>query len=328
MAKTANQKLKLLYLLKIFMEKTDETHSLTMPEIISSLSAYGITAERKSLYHDIELLRQYGVDIIGFSGNKTYYYHIGSRQFELAELKLLVDSVQSAKFITAKKSRELIHKITSLASIHEAAQLDRQVYMTARVKTDNEKIYYNVDLIHHAIHTNSQISFQYFQWDVKKQPVLKKQGAFYTASPWALTWDDEKYYMIAYDSSIIKHFRVDKMLNLSLNEKQREGRELFAHQFDMSLYSKKVFGMFTGKETLVTLRCRNTMAGVIIDRFGSDLAFFPDGEEYFLVKVNVAVSRQFIAWVISLGEDVCITAPENILEQMQQETRRLMQQYL
>lgn len=329
MARTSNQKLKLLYLLKIFMEKTDETHSLTMADIISSLSSYGIKAERKSLYDDIELLRQYGVDIIGCSEGKTYHYHIGNRQFELAELKLLVDSVQSAKFITAKKSRELIRKIISLASTHEAAQLDRQVYMASRVKTDNEKIYYNVDLIHHAIHINSQISFQYFQWDVNKQPVLKKQGDFYTASPWALTWDDENYYMIAYDSSgIIKHFRVDKMLNIFLNEKEREGQKIFTQQFDMSLYSKKIFGMFTGEETLVTLRCRNTMAGVIIDRFGSEPVFFPDGPDHFLIKVKVAVSRQFIAWVISLGEDVSITAPENLLEQMKQETRRLMRQYL
>lgn len=328
MAKGTNQKLKIVYLMKILLEKTDETHSITMSEIISSLEAYDIPAERKSIYSDIESLRQYGMDIIGEQKGKTYYYHVGNRQFELAELKLLVDSVQSAKFITAKKSRELIKKIEGLASKYEASQLHRQVFVSERVKTMNESIYYNVDLIHGAINSNTQITFQYFQWDVNKEIVLKRDGGLYQVSPWALSWEDENYYMIAYDSieNKVKHFRVDKMLHITVGEKKREGHEFFK-QFDMALYAKKMFGMFAGEEQRVKLECVNELAGVIIDRFGKDVAIVKMDDKHFMVNVKVAVSRQFIAWVIALGEGVRIVGPESVLEQMRKETDRLVKQY-
>lgn len=192
----ANQKLKQLYLMKILLENTDETHSMTMPEIVSSLKAYDITAERKSIYDDIEALRLYGMDIIGEKSGKTYLYHIGSRDFELAELKLLVDSVQSSKFITAKKSNELIEKIERIASKYEAKQLQRQVYVAERIKTMNESIYYIVDIIHNAIANNVKIKFQYFQWNVDKKQELRHGGEYYLISPWALSWDNENYYLI------------------------------------------------------------------------------------------------------------------------------------
>ncbi|MCI8490491.1 MAG: WYL domain-containing protein [Lachnospiraceae bacterium] len=328
MAKGSNQKLKIVYLMKILLEKTDETHSITMAEIIESLEAYGVSAERKSIYSDMESLRQYGMDIIGEQQERTYYYHVGNRQFELAELKLLVDSVQSAKFITAKKSRELIKKIEGLASKYEASQLHRQVFVSERVKTMNESIYYNVDLIHAAINSNVQITFQYFQWNVNKEMVLKKDGAFYAASPWALSWDDENYYLIAYDSTAqkIKHFRVDKMLHITVGDKKREGKELF-FQFDIGLYAKKMFGMFAGKEQMVKLECVNEFAGVIIDRFGKDTALVKSDEHHFTVTVRVAVSRQFMAWVIALGEGVRVVGPEPVLKQMDEEIDRLIRQY-
>lgn len=328
MAKGNNQKLKIVYLMKILLEKTDDTHSITMAEIISSLETYGISAERKSIYSDIENLRLYGMDIIGEQQDRTYYYHVGSRQFELAELKLLVDSVQSAKFITARKSRELIKKIEGFASKYEASQLQRQVFVAERVKTMNESIYYNVDLIHTAIGANSQITFQYFQWNVKKEMELKRGGALYEISPWALSWDDENYYMIAYDSneSKIKHFRVDKMLHITIVYKKREGKELF-NQFDMALYAKKTFGMFGGEEQNVKLECANELAGVIIDRFGKDVTLIKKDEAHFIVNVRVALSRQFLAWVIALGEGAKIVGPESVLEQMKLEAVRLVEQY-
>ena len=229
MAERMNQKLKILYLMKILLEKTDETHSITVQEMITALASYGITAERKSLYSDLESLRTYGLDVIGVQENRNYYYHVGNRQFELAELKLLVDSVQSARFITARKSAELIHKIEGLASQYEASKLNRQVYVTERVKTMNESIYYNVDSIHTAISENAQIRFQYFNWNVDKEMLLRRNGGYYEISPWALTWNDENYYLVGYDSSEtkIKHFRVDKMLHIEMLPEKREGREVF-----------------------------------------------------------------------------------------------------
>ena len=328
MAKGSNQKLKIVYLIKILTEKTDEQHSITMNEIISELKAYGVNAERKSLYNDIENLRQYGLDIVGEQHDRTYYYYLVSRQFELAELKLLVDSVQSAKFITERKTNQLIKKIEGLASKYQASQLQHQVYVSQRVKTTNEKIYYNVDKIHTAIDRNSMISFQYFQWNVKKEMVLRKDGEPYIVSPWALTWDDENYYLVGFDSEagLIKHFRVDKMLRIALSNETREGRGHFK-KLDMADYARKSFGMIGGEEETVKLQVSNGLAGVIIDRFGKDVMMIPVDEDHFNVSVDVRVSRQFLGWVFSLGESVRILGPEAVVDQMKAETQRLIGQY-
>lgn len=329
MAERTSQKLKLLYLMKILLQKTDETHGITMPEIISELNAYGISAERKGLYNDMECLRTYGMEIAGYQEERAYYYKVVDRQFELAELKLLVDSVQSAKFITTKKSRELIEKITGLASKYEATQLNRQVYMAERIKTKNEGIYYNVDAIYNAIAENVKITFQYFQWNIKKQMELRHDGALYQVSPWALSWDDDNYYLIAYDEKEekIKHFRVDKMLHIEMTEEKREGRWVFK-EFDIAVYARKMFGMFDGEEEMVKILCHNSLAGVMIDRFGKDISLIPVDEEHFSVTVRVAVSRQFLSWVMALGEGAKIIGPDIVVEQVKTEVERLVKQYL
>lgn len=329
MAERTSQKLKLLYLMKILLQKTDETHGITMPEIISELNAYGISAERKGLYNDMECLRTYGMEIAGYQEERAYYYKVVDRQFELAELKLLVDSVQSAKFITTQKSRELIEKITGLASKYEATQLNRQVYMAERIKTKNEGIYYNVDAIYNAIAENVKITFQYFQWNIKKQMELRHDGALYQVSPWALSWDDDNYYLIAYDEKEekIKHFRVDKMLHIEMTEEKREGRWVFK-EFDIAVYARKMFGMFDGEEEMVKILCYNSLAGVMIDRFGKDISLIPVDEEHFSVTVRVAVSRQFLSWVMALGEGAKIIGPDVVVEQVKTEVERLVKQYL
>ncbi len=329
MAERTSQKLKLLYLMKILLQKTDETHGITMPEIISELNAYGISAERKGLYNDMECLRTYGMEIAGYQEERAYYYKVVDRQFELAELKLLVDSVQSAKFITTKKSRELIEKITGLASKYEATQLNRQVYMAERIKTKNEGIYYNVDAIYNAIAENVKITFQYFQWNIKKQMELRHDGALYQVSPWALSWDDDNYYLIAYDEKEekIKHFRVDKMLHIEMTEEKREGRWVFK-EFDIAVYARKMFGMFDGEEEMVKILCHNSLAGVMIDRFGKDISLIPVDEEHFSVTVRVAVSRQFLSWVMALGEGAKIIGPDIVVEQVKTEVERLVKQYV
>ncbi|MCD8153492.1 MAG: WYL domain-containing protein [Clostridiales bacterium] len=328
MAKGANQKLKIMYLMKILLEQTDEDHSISMSEILSALNQYGITAERKSIYNDLESLRQFGMDIIGEHRDRMYYYHVGKRQFELAELKLLVDSVQSAKFITVKKSNELIKKIESLASRHEASQLQRQVYVANRIKTMNGSIYYNVDEIHGAIAANRQIRFQYFQWNVKKEMKLRRDGAYYQISPWALSWDDENYYLIAFDSAEgkIKHFRVDKMLRIESVKDRREGREQFK-EFDMAVYARKMFGMYGGREENVKLCCENKLVGAIIDRFGKEVSIMKEDEQHFSVNVKVAVSNQFIHWVMALGAGAKIVGPESVVAEVKEEIARLEKQY-
>lgn len=328
MPRGSNQKLKLMYLMKIFMEKTDDEHSLTMPQILEALASYDVIAERKSIYADIEALRVFGMDIIGEKRGKMYYYYLGNREFELAELKLLVDSVQSARFITSRKSHTLIRKIERLASDFEAKQLERQVYVAGRIKTNNESIFYNVDKIHTAIGANVKIQFRYFQWNIKKEREFRKNGEPYCISPWALSWDDENYYMVGFDheAGIIKHYRVDKMVNIELTTEMREGKDHF-RQFDMAAYSKKLFGMFDGAEENVRLEFENRFAGVVIDRFGKDTTFFPTDEEHFEIVVNVAVSRQFLGWIFALGEGVRIVGPESVVEQMKHEVGRIAEVY-
>ena len=197
MPKGTNQKLKLLFLMQILQERTDDNHGLTMQEIIDALQACDVTAERKSIYTDIVLLNQWGLDIVMEGVGRNTCYKMAGRHFELAELKLLVDAIQSSKFITEKKSNELIKKLENQVSKYDAKLLQRQVYVSGRIKTINESIYYNVDTIHNAITNNCKIKFQYFQWNIKKEMELKRSGEVYEISPWALTWDDENYDMTA-----------------------------------------------------------------------------------------------------------------------------------
>ena len=323
-----NQKLKMLYLVKIFSEETDDHHALTMPEIIAKLSAYGVNADRKTLYMDFEELRHFGLDIIAEKEGRNTFYSLGGRDFELPELKLLVDSVQSAKFITDRKSSELIKKLESLVSRYEARQLQRQVAITGRIKAMNESIYYNVDTIHEAIGNDRQIRFQYYRWNIKKEMELRRDGARYQISPWGLMWDDENYYLVGYDSvdQKIKHYRVDKMLRISVTDEKREGKEAF-RQFDMPKYTKSLFGMFSGEQKPVTLVVRNDLVGVILDRFGKDSIVIPLDEEHFKTTVNVAVSPQFFGWIMSFGTGMKILSPETTVKQLKEEIRQLAGQY-
>ena len=324
-----NQRLKMLYLLKILSEETDETHALTAQEIIAKLSDYNVNAERRTLYKDLAMLEQYGMDIITEQTSAGYYYHLGNRDFELPELKLLVDAVQSSKFITEKKSRELIKKLGGLVSKYDANHLKRQVVITGRVKTVNESIYYNVDIIHDAINADRQIRFHYYRWNTSKKMELRRNGDWYTISPWCLMWDDENYYMVGFDAedSSIKHYRVDKMIDLTISDCSRLGKKEF-RAFDMVKYSKQLFGMFSGDEVRVSLRCENDMVGVFLDRFGKDIIISPDGPDHYTTTIPVAFSNQFLGWVFSLGKGVQVIGPDFVVERMQEETRRLMSQYL
>ncbi|MEG0228633.1 MAG: WYL domain-containing protein [Lachnospiraceae bacterium] len=328
MPKGTNQKLKLYYLMKIMLEKTDDDHCITMPEIIAALDQYGVSAERKSIYTDLADLEKMGVDVIGEPFGKTYHYHLGSRQFELAELKLLVDAIQSSKFITARKSNELIHKLETMCSEYEAKELQRQVYVSGRIKTMNESIYYNVDYIHNAIGHNRKILFQYFQWNTKKKMELRHDGEYYHISPWGLSWDDENYYLVGYDSEnqMIKHYRVDKMVKIKMSEETRDGKKEFK-EFDVAAYAKKSFAMYGGKEENVKLLMDNCLAGVVIDRFGKDVHMVPANEDQFTTIVDVAVSRPFISWVFSLGPGATIIGPESVVNQVHEEIQRLTTQY-
>ena len=317
MPKGTKQKLKLYYLAKIMVEKTDDEHKLTMPQILEKLEGYGVTADRKSIYDDLETLGVLGIEIIGEKCGKSYTYHVGQKEFDLAELKLLVDAIQSSKFITEKKSNDLIRKITGFASEYEASQLKRQVVVRGRVKTMNESIYYIVDDIHNAITHNRKIRFEYLKWNLQKEMEPRKE-TLYEISPWVLTWDDENYYLIGFDShdGIVKHYRVDKIRNIELTDEMREGREHF-EKFDMAAYSRMSFGMFGGREVKVRLEFENDMVGVILDRFGKDITIMPSENEtgWSVTSVDIAMSDQFLGWIFSLGTGVRIAGPKEVADE-------------
>ena len=256
------------------------------------------------------------------------FYHLGNRDFELPELKLLVDSVQAAKFITDKKSKDLIKNLEALVSKYEGKRLHRQVVISGRIKTMNESIYYNVDKLHEAIGADSQIRFKYYQWNVEKKMELRRDGAWYQVSPWGLMWDDENYYLIGYDAEDdkIKHYRVDKMLRIAVTGERREGKDQFK-KFNLPHYTKSLFGMYGGNETRVTIEAENAMVGVLIDRFGKDIIIVPIDEDHFRTVVNVAVSKQFFGWIIALGEGIKITGPDAVVDQMKAEIVRMVRQY-
>ena len=328
MAKSIDQKLKLLYLQKILFENTDENNGLTCAEIIEKLAGYGISVERKTFYNDIEALRGFGVDI-ETSKDKTVKYFIGERLFEAPELKLLVDAVQASRFITAKKSEKLIKKIESLAGKNESQKLQRQVFVTNRIKNINERIYYNVDGIHEAISGNFNIRFQYCDWNEKKERVPRHNGKYYVVSPWNLVWDAENYYLIAYNSEYdeIRHYRVDRMDNLSVCKEKRTGEEKFKG-LDLAEYMQKTFGMFGGDAKLVTLRCSNKMAGIMIDRFGENVLLRPVGDkEHFDITIEVSVSKQFYGWIFGLEPDVKIISPEFAISEYVDAASEILKKY-
>ena len=311
-----NQKLKLMYLAKILNEKTDENNTLTFAEIKDILSGYEIDIERKTFYDDIRLLREFGMDIESTRG-KSFGYYVSSRKFEPAELKILVDAVQSSKFISEKKSSELITKLGSLVSEAQAKQLKRKLYITNSAKTE-KNTYYNIDAIHTAIYENKQLSFRYYEWsqnNAKAQKSVKKNGEKYVISPFALIWNDENYYVVAYyaERDDISHFRVDKMGDVVMTNDIREGLDRFK-DFNLAEYTKKTFGMFGGEEVEVKLKFKkdNRLLGAVVDRYGNDLYISSPDSEHFAVTVNIAPSPVFWGWVFSFGTDVEIVSPKSL----------------
>ena len=322
MPKTSEQKRKILELCRIFEERTDDEHGMTAAELIGALDECGVSAERKSLYGDIDALRDFGMDIVSVREAQRTEYRLVSRTFELAELKLLVDAVQASRFVTAKKSRALIAKLETLTSHAEAGQLHRQVVVAQRGKSVNEQIYYSVDTIYAAMASECMIRFLYCEWSASKQLVPRRSGAFYEVSPWLLTWENENYYLIAYDhaASILKYYRVDKMLSLSILEQPRLGRDVF-EALDIAGFAKKTFGMFAGDETVVTLRCDNS-------RFGTDVPMRPISGRELQVRASVAVSHQFFGWLSGFGSRIRIVSPESVCEQYRRYLQDILSLYI
>jgi len=324
MAKSEGQKMKLFILKQILEEETDFEHGITMARLLELLRMRGIKAERKSIYDDLNALRDSDILDVTKAQGDNHEYSVSSRLFEVSELKMIIDAVLSSKFLSEAKTRAIISKLETLCSKHERATLHHDMVIANRVKSINTTLFHNVDTIHTAIAANAQISFKYFDFDLKKQRRYFKKGERYTASPWAMIYTDDNYYLLAFQGGKFKHFRVDKMEEVQTLTAEvgttkivitREGAEEFK-KVDMSAYSKYTFSMFGGEITPVTMVFQNRMMGAVMDRFGRDIIVMKEDDRHFRVTVPVAVSQQFYGWVFGLGKSVRIIGPEAVKEGM------------
>lgn len=324
-ARHPNQRLRILYTYKIMLEQTDENHSLTATKILSKLEEYGIVAGRKTLYDDLEALKLYGVDIISSGRNSGYY--VCNRDFELPELKLLADAISSSRFLTEKKSNELLEKITKLASVYDARQLRRTIYITDRIKSLNERIYLSVDVIQKAIMEKKQISFKYYSYNVRKNKVYRDGRR--VCSPYIMTWDNERYYLVSYCSrhpDVFTHFRVDRMEDVQILD---EPAKKLPSDFNMVSYLNSSFSMFSGKSEYVTIRFKNELVTVVIDRFGKNVPISADGDEHFIVRVNANTEKPtpFFSWMAKFGANAEIIAPVEIRNEFIKYIRDILSVY-
>lgn len=319
MSRLEGQKAKVLHLLHILEQYTDEEHRMNVPQILEKLAQQGIKAERKSVYDDIESLKKMGYDIHQSRGRCGGYF-LGERALQLSELKLLVDSVQASRFITRKKSDQLIATLTGLfASQWQAQDLKRQVYSSGQVKSMNESIYYTVDALHRAIAQNRQVGFKYQHWTLDKKKTSRGNGSEYRVSPWALLWEDENYYLVAYQPEKgLRHYRVDKMASIHLLEQERQGEEIINEE-TLRSYARPLFHMFGGPAQKVTLRCQNAMIDPILDRFGTQVLVMPQPDGWFTVQVEVTPSRAFYGWVFGFAGQVQIHSPASVRNEFAQQ---------
>lgn len=326
--KAKNQKLKLMYLAKILREKTDDTHALTMSEILNELAKYDVGAERRSIYDDVAALNKFGIEVLKYQEKGNTYYHCGSRSFELAELHIIIDAIASSKFITVKKSKDLIRKLEDMVSIYDKKLLERDVYVSGRVRNMNESIFYTIDAIQNAIVNNNRIRFQYYGWDEKGEMKFHHDGDYYDISPWTLVWDNENYYLVGFDSAAddFRHYRVDKMLHTEAINEKRKGAKRFKEK-DKNVYSRMRFRMYDGEEQSVTLNCKNGISNVIYDQFGKDIVTQKIDDEHFRARVEVAVSDQFLGWIIALGGSVVIESPKSVRDRLLELMRENMEEY-
>lgn len=322
-----DKRAKLLYILAYLWENTDEDHTVMNSEIREHFqNNFSISLDSRTIAADIKLLNDFG-QTAGFEieyDASAKGYKMIQRGFELDELQLLIDSVQSSKFITQRKAKILTDKLKQQASKYDRPTLDRRAYVVNRIRNMNDSALYGVDNIHAAIAEDKKINFRYFKYNVRKEKEYYKKN--YSASPYALLWNGGNYYLIAYESGRVKHFRVDRMDKVTLAKDRRDGKEVF-NALKISERTTKVFSMYGGKEEQIRLRFGNHLSGVVIDRFGSDIMMIPDGDEHFTVSISVEVSAQFYGWLCGLGKSVRVLAPAAVVDGMKKHIEGIASMY-
>ena len=328
MPKSFNQKLKILYLMDVLLERTDEEHPITAKDMAQYLRGYGISVERKTIYDDIEALRIYGLDIRNRRG-KVGGFYIANRKFQLPEVKFLMDAVQSSRFVTQKKSRELLRKLESLVVPEAAKKLREQLFIEPGNKTVNEEIYSNIQTIYEGISNNRQIRFHYYEWTLSRELKPRKNGEWYQVSPWKMIWKNENYYLLCLDenSGVLKHYRVDKMMHVEVIEKQkRNGGNIF-RDFDLGKFSSGTFGMFGGMERSVRMEFENQFVGTVLDHFGRDVMLIPKDEKHFSMQAQIKVGTQFFGWLAGLSTHIRVISPDSVVNEYQIFLQEILRSY-
>ena len=309
---------------------SDEDHPMNAVELGERLTAMGMEVERRSIYRSIMDLEESGVDIVR-AGQKSQGFYIGQRELELPEIKLLMDAVQSARFISGRKSSELIGKLAGFASQAQADDLLESVFVEDRAKCANDLIYYSIDRIYEAIRKNRQISFRYCEYNLKKCRVERKGGGKYTVSPYALEWNNDAYYLIGRVGQLLKftHFRVDRMKDIeTLDEPSLPYRDFYDDgELNIADYGKRAFSMFEGPVEDVEIRFRNHLVTAVIDRLGQDVRIIPDGDEWFLLKARLIVSPGLTAWLAHFGGDAEIVFPQSARECVRNTLEKMLERY-
>lgn len=317
-----------IYLMKLLHEQTDKNHYITTHEIIDYLSKWGVDVDRRTVYSALTLLEYLDFGLEKVLGRGTCKYHQPVKRFSENELKFLIDAVAASKFLTETKSKELIDKIKKLGSVYSSEQLNRNVLLGKRIKSMNDKVLKNLDVIYTAINTDSKIKFQYMRWNTSKKLETINNGEMRLVSPYAVTLNDDNYYLVAFDdtSKELRHYRVDKMKAIKYSEELREGKEVF-EDFNIAEYTQKTFGMYGGKQERIKLRFNKKLANVIFDRFGTDVFVVPDKNDFYTVNVDINVSPQFYGWLFGLGKDISIVAPEHIKNEFADTCKSVLENY-
>lgn len=302
---------RILYILKYLWENTDEAHPVSTNEIISYLAQNGIEAGRKTIADDIQQLQECGYDVVCNKSRQNLYF-IGSRTFELPELKLLVDAVQAATFISSRKSKPIIKKLSTLASPHQAKELNRRQYVDGRVKTSNERALYNIDTIFTAIFGGKQLSFKYRMYTAGKRTAYRHNGMQYEISPYDLVWSNDRYYVLGYSSkdSEVRTYRVDRIVDLTVLDipcVRKPG------DYDIEGYFKRVFQMYDDEVYTVELLCDNDTMDMVIDHFDTKVKTETVDEQHFKVTAEVSVSPTFYAWIFTFAGRIRILSPAEVI---------------
>ncbi len=327
--RSVNQKLKLLYLKKFFEEETDADHPATMQDILDYLKENGIKAERKSIYTDLSALQDYGMDVRNKEDEegRVKTYKLLDRDFQLPEIKLIIDSIASSRFLSEKRSNDLIEHLGSLVSKHQRKELNRQVCVMGRPKSMNKYILYNADAIYRAITDDTTITFKYFHYNARHEREYARNGELYEVSPWALLYDNDNYYLYcSFSPNRFYTYRVDRMAEVAQTANKRQGKEEF-DKANMAEFSKSTFGMFSGKQEKVSMVIENKLIDVMIDKFGKDVWMTKEDKDHVMVMANVSVSPQFFAWVFGLGSAITITHPESVVKQMKDMLSEISKKY-